>query len=89
MQKFRLSSILLTQVILNYSQKKDDTSRVDDVYRSQEEGSRTFFLFFLFLSQSIRRKITLWAGNDRATLSRYSVVHNSGMNRRNSWTVGI
>lgn len=88
MQKFRLSSILLTQVILNYSQKKDDTSRVDDVYRSQEEGI-TFFLFFLFLSQSIQRKITLWAGNDRATLSRYSVVHNSGMNRRNSWTVGI
>lgn len=87
MQKFRLSSILLTQVILNYSQKKDDTSRVDDVYRSQEEGSRTFFLFFLFLSQS--RKITLWAGNDRATLSRYSVVHNSGVNRRNGWTVGI
>lgn len=48
MQKFRLSSILLTQVILNYSQKKDDTSRVDDVYRSQEEGSRTFFSFLSF-----------------------------------------
>lgn len=71
MQKFRLSSILLTQVILNYSQKKDDTSRVDDVYRSQEEGSRTFFLFFLFLSQSIVPKENNIVGGQR---SRYIVA---------------
>lgn len=71
MQKFRLSSILLTQVILNYSQKKDNTSRVDDVYRSQEEGSRTFFLFFLFLSQSIVPKENNIVGGQR---SRYIVA---------------
>lgn len=71
MQKFRLSSILLTQIILNYSQKKDDTSRVDDMYRSQEEGSRTFFLFFLFLSQSIVPKENNIVGGQR---SRYIVA---------------
>lgn len=71
MQKFRLSSILLTQVILNYSQKKDDIWRVDDVYRSQEEGSRTFFLFFLFLSQSIASKENNIVGGQR---SRYIVA---------------
>lgn len=47
MQKFRLSSILLTQVILNYSQKKDDTSRVDDVSIARR-GEYNFFSFLSF-----------------------------------------
>lgn len=48
MQKFRLSSILLTQVILNYSQKKDDTSRVDDDVSIARRGEYNFFSFLSF-----------------------------------------
>lgn len=48
MQKFRLSSILLTQVILNYSQKKDDTSRVNDVSIARRGDNFFSFLSFSF-----------------------------------------